>query len=1367
VVAIDWVVPWDYVQGVDTFPKTVSIPSALVGHKLFFLAAGFAIADASSFTRLDAYPGHGNQDVGISELVAAGGETSVTFSLNGSGASCSGVIFSVGSGTSFVAFSNNDGGATVDVTTDFQITPTTDLTATGDSILLSVASVSSASAFSTANRLRQHGPYARILREGGNQSFSSEKLIFQCAIADVNATTSYPRSLAAGHWRATTDWLASGDCFITQALLTDTSGVPTVSVAPNAIVEENSLPGTDNGNYFLGIAGTSPNVSGYTDKCTYQAGDTVNFQVFTEDTGTGQVEIYRRGFYSRQSFGARSVLGNQDGYLTVTPTVQPAPTFDSTTGMNSCAWTTNASWTIPSDTPSGLYYVVYRRTDMTAAASGHFIVRPSSFADKFVYLISDATHQMYNLWSDPGDFGPRDIGGVYSTNSHDVYQAGTDLAFSQFTNRGYQVSFDRPYTTQSNNDTTYINDVCVGQICFFEAQGYDIVYASDMDCMTDEHVFDDAKAIIFGGHHEYVHEKMYNAYRNAQANGVDFADLSSNTALWRIGFDPADTSFRNPFCYKDTGTITTGAGFTGDGFTPAGVLDTDWTGTWRDSRSLNPDIRRENELFGQIFVASGPALQVAQIDQAFQNSPVWRNSSDILALGPSATYSSTTNMEGFELESRDGSLGEPTNIVDLWRHLYTGLHFLTNDDGSTYNDIGDLELGWTLHRVDSTEANGIPAPFVFNGGAWRCTWSLTLWQSGRPSGSVTDLNMQNAFLSIFNDIGMVPVTLQSMKPGEDPDVTDPSIGAPGPGRADVAKAYGLSVPDQTINAVGISSSESFENVTVASGSTSLTPRGVISDERFGTGTLTTSVTVPPVGIVSSGSVGNATCTSVVFVETQGIPSAAALGSQGTALSTSVTPPGLNFSGYPGAAEVVPIISSTSVSTGELVSSADSVFGVNTISPAGVKSSEEFGASQTTTQSFIQPSGSTSSEQTGSPTRSTTTGILPGGVGSVEGFGNASATGSNIISPGGLPDAARFGNGTVANLAEAQPVGITSQETVGASTVVAGSIGILTTGLAEPETVGMPTVVVGLATIDLAGVVSREQLGNTSLTTSITSSVNTIPTSAEVGTPNVSANVSISPTGGPSSGEAFGSASLDAAVAAVAGSVTSEQATGTPQVGSNIRFTVPSNVGPFESVGTPSVSIGAVTIIPAGIRSENRFGVSSATPSSVSVQLVGITSDAATGAVSVAVLGVLIQPVGIVSEEHTGNSRTIPGSLTIATNGIDSGEGFSVTDVELTRSTPVESVPSGEQLGNVTLGRVGSASSISSAEAFGIPAVHTGAAFIVPPGISSSIQVGSSRISLAISFVRVEADGAVVLFGADMGELFYNAVPVLLWEGEPE
>jgi hypothetical protein len=775
-----------HVKG-ETLPKTVTLDAPVgAGRTLVLLGAGGALISGVGFQKRTTYGG-GAQDVSVADMATVGGETSVQFNLNGQ-ENVSGEVIEVSGLGAYIGASTNAGGAVPAAASDYRAQPTA-VGVSGNAVgfaIFSEAADATRPFSNPVNRWRNLGPFGRLLDQGANQPGADAQFIWAAGVADLTATASYPANLAAGQYQFTSQFVNPGStAFAAQAFYANAGAL--INPAPaNPIVRENSLPGTHNSSWFGGASATNATIAGYTDKASYAPGDTVNFKV--DSTGNPfRVEIYRLGYYGWETLGARNVLGNGAGHLVGTIQAQSAPTVDGTYGSTSCAWTTNATWTIPADACSGVYYVLFRRTDNTVHfSSGHFVVRGST-TGKTAVVVPDSTYQAYNAWG-----ATTDNGGYGATvTGRSLYRYGPDGATANFNHRAYAVSFDRPYNTQAGNPNSYLFDADQPWICFAEAQGYDLAYLSDTDLEIDSTRLGAPGLVVMMGHAEYWTTRIYDAFTAAVDAGINLFVYGANIALWRTRYAVGDTTRRTMICYKESGTKDSGAGWAGTGYDPVS-----YTGTWRDVRTVpgevnNPDIRRENALLGQIFRVSGPInARTASVPFASQGKPIWRNSAPVQTLTVGQSYATAVDVIGDELDLPDGSAGQPANLVMLNPHTQASFPSGANANGSTYVGVtGSVVASATLYRRGS-------GALVFHTGSWRFWWGCSRWAKTELGGAQGVINVawQNALLAILYDLGAVPASLRAMQPGNDTAPTDPSVGAPVGNRNAIATAYGLQIP---------------------------------------------------------------------------------------------------------------------------------------------------------------------------------------------------------------------------------------------------------------------------------------------------------------------------------------------------------------------------------------------------------------------------------------------------------------------------------------------------------------------------------------------------------------------------------------------
>lgn len=738
----------------------------------------------------------------ILDVVCAGGETQIFITQSGS-ANCAGVIYQFTNLGAFIAAGNNGAGVAAGAANDqCALTGAISIGAHSNAVLVSGFDVVFTGTGNALNEFHGLGPQGQLYLNGTQQG-AAVRHMYASGLSDVTSSQSFPASQSAGNFKAVSQWITGTQTlFAVGALYIDTSGTATNTAPANAIVGENTLPGTVKANWFL--TGTSLNnstIAGFTDKLSYAPGDTVSFKV-DSTTATGfRVEIYRLGFYNYETNGARNVLGvgtgGDAGYITGTATAQGAPTVDGTLGSTSAAaWSVNATWAIPSSAVPGVYVFILRRTDVTTdTCGGAFVVRTANPAGKIAVCVSDFTWNAYNVWgatTDNGTIG----GGTWTGRS--VYQIGGDGASGNLAHRAYAVCFDRPMGTGSSNNLTWLYDTEQPFITFAEAQGYNLSYHSNWDLDNDSTatLLIRCQSVWLIGHQEYWSTAIYNSLTAAANAGVSFHIQASNVALWHVGFAVADTNHRTMICYKDSTSVDVTAGFTGTGLNP-----NFYSGTWRDTRTgvspFNTDVRSENALTGQLFIASGPLAVQISIPFASKGQPIWRNSTGITGL-VSGSY--TVNIPGGgggdEMDQAGGQTHQPPNLVNLGAYSGGTITTGANAVGDIYTTtLTNPSISFSLYRRYASRA------LIMHTGTWDAWWGITRYaKTAFASASVVttpDINWQNAFLCAMYDLGCVPATPTCMQPATDTNVTNPSTGAPAlsTDKTGVTRAYGLRCPE--------------------------------------------------------------------------------------------------------------------------------------------------------------------------------------------------------------------------------------------------------------------------------------------------------------------------------------------------------------------------------------------------------------------------------------------------------------------------------------------------------------------------------------------------------------------------------------------
>ena len=227
------------------------------------------------------------------------------------------------------------------------------------------------------------------------------------------------------------------------------------------------------------------------------------------------VSVYRMGWYG--GTGGRLVLESDP----LPSQRQPACTHRSTTGLSECDWQPTLSFTVPTALASGVYIAKLAGSD-GSQSDCIFVVRAHAPAPLLVELPT-ATWQAYNEWG--GD---------------SLYPGGKAVQASGST-QGVEVSYDRPYQSQTGAGQFFIREVAM--VRFLERYGYAASYTTIDSLDTEQQQVAGAKALVDAGHSEYWSPRDEQAFARARDAGSSLLFFSSDTMAWRVRFE-ADTAGR-------------------------------------------------------------------------------------------------------------------------------------------------------------------------------------------------------------------------------------------------------------------------------------------------------------------------------------------------------------------------------------------------------------------------------------------------------------------------------------------------------------------------------------------------------------------------------------------------------------------------------------------------------------------------------------------------------------------------------------------------------------------------------------------------------------------------------------------------------
>jgi len=293
--------------------------------------------------------------------------------------------------------------------------------------------------------------------------------------------------------------------------------VPTTG-APPTVAAENRAQGTSAWR-LPGGAGTIGGVvqgaiAGYVAEQAITAGETEKVYVSAPGAHSVRVAVYRMGWYG--GTGGRLVLRSEP----LTLVAQPPCKHSRETGLTECAWHATLAFAIPAALPSGVYIV---RMSASTGAQGDclFVVRATA-PSGLVVEIPTATYEAYNGWG--GD---------------SLYPGGSLVALTG-TSQGVEVSYDRPYDSQTGAGQFFLREVAI--VRFLERYGYPATYTTDESVDGDPGQLQGARAVLDAGHSEYWSERQQHAFAAARDRGSSLLFLSSDTMAWRVRYAPASTA---------------------------------------------------------------------------------------------------------------------------------------------------------------------------------------------------------------------------------------------------------------------------------------------------------------------------------------------------------------------------------------------------------------------------------------------------------------------------------------------------------------------------------------------------------------------------------------------------------------------------------------------------------------------------------------------------------------------------------------------------------------------------------------------------------------------------------------------------------
>ncbi len=289
--------------------------------------------------------------------------------------------------------------------------------------------------------------------------------------------------------------------------------------APLSIAAENRAAGTT----AWRLSGPSDEIggqahgaiAGYVSSQAIAPGQAESVYVDAPGSRTVTVDVYRMGWYGGR--GGRLVLASRP----LRARRQPRCAHRLMTGLTECRWRATLTFPIIKTLTSGVY-IVKLRGSRGAQSDCLFVLAPVS-PPPLLVEIPTATYEAYNAWG--GD-------SLYPGGRKRVGVTGTD--------QGVEVSYDRPYESQTGAGQFFIRDVAM--VRFLERYGYPVGYTTIESIDRDPGQLDGARAVIDVGHSEYWSQRDERAFAAARDRGTSLLFISSDTMAWRVRFAPASAA---------------------------------------------------------------------------------------------------------------------------------------------------------------------------------------------------------------------------------------------------------------------------------------------------------------------------------------------------------------------------------------------------------------------------------------------------------------------------------------------------------------------------------------------------------------------------------------------------------------------------------------------------------------------------------------------------------------------------------------------------------------------------------------------------------------------------------------------------------
>ncbi len=511
----------------------------------------------------------------------------------------------------------------------------------------------------------------------------------------------------------------------------------------NKVTCENSRPGTPQSVWGVPNHNGGSGIDGFATDISVNVGGTVHFKISTAAIAY-HADIYRVGYYG--GAGARFMATIHPSVAL--PQAQPACLTDTTTNLVDCGnWAESASWTVPPNAVSGVYFARLNRDDGTTG-SFHivFVVRDDASHTNILFQTSDPTWTAYN------SYGGEGIYTIDPTNGR----------------RAYKASYNRPLYPRYPPENQFFR-VEYPMIRFLEGNGYDVAYASGIDSDRYGSHLLDHNIFMSVGHDEYWSAAQRANVESARAAGVHLAFFSGNEIYWKTRYEPSSdasgTPYRTLVVYKET--------LDNAKIDPSPT----WTGLWRDHRFSPPSDggRPENAVSGTSYIsdpmsccASYP-ITVSAEEGALR---FWRGTS-LATLGPGTSVTFGDRVVGYEFDADFDNGFRPPGEIDLSSTTIGSVPSVARPPGGPSPSDDAAVMGRSATSTATTaQAQTATVSAVHHLATYRMSngtrvfsagtiqWAFGLDGNADGFGTTPDTRIQQATVNVLADMGVQPATLQ-------------------------------------------------------------------------------------------------------------------------------------------------------------------------------------------------------------------------------------------------------------------------------------------------------------------------------------------------------------------------------------------------------------------------------------------------------------------------------------------------------------------------------------------------------------------------------------------------------------------------------